>query len=113
MADERDPQEDEICLIRLEVVCDSNAGRRLENVQTRREEIGCGEIDGKRDGDVSGDKGPSADPGGDTTTPLRRQGKGLVVDTASSGIYGRDLSQRSCDAHHDQGHQHPAPNHVC
>lgn len=111
MTNESDCQEDEIRLIRFEVFRDSDTIGVCEYIEALDEKEGSCKVHGQGDGDRAGQKAPAADPGGGTTTPCRGQGKSLVVDTASGGIYGGDLSERCGDTQHDQRYDYPAPDH--
>lgn len=112
MDNEGDAQEDQIKLIRLKVRSDANTGLLLEDIQALNKEASRSKVDREGDRDVPSHEGPAADPGGNTTTPVRRQGKSLIVHTTSSGIHRRDLSQGRGNTQHDERHQDPAPNHV-
>lgn len=111
MAYEGDGQKDEIRLISFKILRDSDAISVCEYIEALDEKEGRCKVHGKCDADRAGEIAPATDPGCGTTTPCRGQGKSLVVDSSSGGIYGGDFSERCGDTHHDRRYEHPAPDH--
>ena len=98
-------------MISLKVRCDPVTTGVLKHIQALdKKERSC-KVNSKGDRDRAGHIAPSTDPSYSTTTPGRRQGKGLIVDAARCRIYGGDLSERRADTQHNRRYDNPAPDH--
>lgn len=89
---------------------DTNTRFSLEDVDACTKEKRSGEVDGESDGNVSDYESPSTDPRCDSAVGRRRQHESLVVDTATSRVDTRDLSERSSHAENDERHSQPSPD---
>ena len=111
MAEESYSQKDEVYLISLEILRDPDTAR-FEHIETLDEkQSGC-KVHRQRDGDGSSDIRPATDPGWHATTPGRRQGKCLVIDTTRCGIHRSNFGQRRSYTQHNKRYKYPAPDHV-
>src|SRR4051812_12952727 len=92
MTENSDGDENKISLISLHIGGNTSTGGILKNIQTFDEEQRGRKVNSQRDSDITSDKRPTTHPSRGATTPGWREGKSLVIDTTSSGIYRGDFS---------------------
>lgn len=68
MGEKGDGNEYQKCLISLEILSNTNAVVFKDIQAFHEEKCGC-KVNSERNGDVTGNIGPAADPGRDATTP--------------------------------------------
>lgn len=86
MANKGNGNEDEEWLVSLKLFSNASTGWSFENIKTLHEEERGRKVDRKSYSDITGNIGPTANPGCYPATPFRGESESLIVDPTSSRV---------------------------
>jgi hypothetical protein len=111
IAQKGEAEEDEEDLVGLSRH-DTDAGARLEDIDTRDNEEGGTEVNGEGNRNVSDNVEPATDPACNATPSRRGEHESLVVDASSCRIDTGDFTKRRSNTDNNERDGEPSPDNV-